>query len=401
MDSLLSGILGGNRTLNPMNTFDVIVAGLGAMGSATLYQLSKSGRKVLGIDRFDPPHEFGSTHGETRLTRSSIGEGEEFVPLVLRSNEIWKELSAATGRELHRRTGGLIFTEGGGGSVLHGKDILAETIRIADKFGIRHDVLESEDLRKRFPDLKFGSGARGYFEYESGYLNPELCVQTNIEQARRSGADVKTGETIVSIDQGNGRTGVTVITDKGRYECGRLVLSAGAWINKLLGESAASDRFRIFRQVMYWFNAEADYSEEHFPVYIRAGDNERSSYYGFPSVDGSRSIKVGLEQFEDESNPDNVNREVSVDDADAAFELVSQNFRIRREGARSKTCLYTVTEDFGFVIDFLPGTENVLVVSPCSGHGFKHSAGIGLLAKQVASGEEPFADTASFRFSVS
>jgi len=379
-----------------MKTFDVVVAGLGAMGSAALYQLSKTGQRVLGIDRFHPPHEFGSTHGETRITRSAIGEGEEFVPLVLKSNEIWDELEASTGRELRKKTGGLIFTSGEGGSVLHGKDILNETIRIAEKFGIGHDVLDAEGLRDRFPGLNAGEGARGYFEHEAGYLVPEACVRTNIEESARLGAEVRTGETILSIEPGT--ASVKVTTDKDSYECGKLVLSAGAWANKLLPGEGLPCRFRIFRQVMYWFGTEADYSEERFPVYIKGGDDEKSSYYGFPSVGGSGAIKVGVEQFDDETDPDAVDREVSGKDVDAAFDLVSKDFRIRREGARWKTCLYTVTEDFGFVIDFVPGAENVLVVSPCSGHGFKHSAGIGLLAKQMAYGEEPYADVLKFRF---
>jgi sarcosine oxidase len=379
-----------------METCDVIVAGLGAMGSATLYQLAKGGVNALGIDRFHPPHEFGSTHGETRLTRSAVGEGEEFVPLVLRSNEIWGELEGSTGRTLLKKTGGLIFTSGEGGSVLHGKDILGETIRIADKFGIRHDVLDADGLRERFPSLNAGDAARGYYEHEAGYLIPEECVRTNIGEAARLGARVHTGETILSIVPGS--ASVKVSTDKDTYDCGKLVLSAGAWINRLIPGGGPRGRFRIFRQVMYWFGTEADYSETHFPVYIKGGDDERSSYYGFPAIGGSGAIKAGVEQFDEETDPDAVNREVSERDVDAAFELISKDFRIRREGARWKTCLYTVTEDFGFVIDWLPGCGKVLVVSPCSGHGFKHSAGIGQLAKEMVCGEKPYADVSGFGF---
>jgi sarcosine oxidase len=381
-----------------MKTYDVIVAGLGAMGSAALYQLAKGGVRALGIDRFDPPHELGSTHGETRITRSSVGEGEEYVPLVLRSNDIWAELSESTGRELLKRTGGLIFSSGGEGSVLHGKDILGETIRIAQKFGIRHDVLDLDDLERRFPDMRFGPDARGYFEYGSGYLRPELCVEANIRQAIGLGAGVRTDETVLAIDQTAGIGTVIVETDKETYECGRLILSVGPWIKKLLSAEKELGTFRIFRQTMYWFETEADYSDAHFPVYIKAGSDEHSSFYGFPSVDGSRSVKIGLEQFADETDPDSVDREVSADDVNKAYKLVSQNFRIRQNGSRSKTCLYTVTDDFGFVIDFLPGNENVLVVSPCSGHGFKHSAGVGLLAKQMVTGVSAFTDVAPFSF---
>ncbi|MCO6512107.1 MAG: N-methyl-L-tryptophan oxidase [Aridibacter famidurans] len=379
-----------------MKTYDVIVAGLGAMGSATLYQLARSGVKVLGIDRFDPPHDLGSSHGETRITRSAIGEGEEFVPLVLRSNGIWSELEQATGNELLKKTGLLIFASGTESSVMHGADILHDTIRIAKAFGIAHEALDETGLKQKFPNLAFETGSRGYFEPGAGYLRPELCIATNLSEAQRLGAEVSTGETLIAIESAGSTVKVT--TDHNNYECGKLVLSAGAWIKKLLGPRVGSGEFRIFRQAMFWFETEADYSEAHFPVYLKAGDDERSSYYGFPSIDGANSIKAGFEQFDSETDPDSVDREVTEAETDAAFELVSKSFRIRREGARAKTCLYTVTPDFGFVIDFLPDADNVLVVSPCSGHGFKHSAGIGLLAKQMVSGEEPYANVSKFRF---
>ncbi|REJ76065.1 MAG: N-methyl-L-tryptophan oxidase [Acidobacteria bacterium] len=379
-----------------MKTYDVIVAGLGAMGSAALFQLAKSRVKVLGIDRFSPPHDLGSTHGETRLTRLAIGEGEEFVPLVMRTNEVWRELEEASGNKLLTTTGGLIFTSGEGGSVLHGSDILADTIRIARNFGIKHDILDHKELESRFHDLKFEPNSRGYYEYGSGYLNPELCIETNLGQARVHGAETAVNERIIEIDETDGK--VEIITSKDKYECSRLLLSAGAWVNKLLGDRVPEKRFRIFRQVMIWFRGLSDYSDASFPVFIKGGSDEHSSYYGFPAVEGSDAIKIGIEQFETESDPDAVDRSVSETDTRKAFELVSKNFNIEPDPVKIKTCLYTVTEDFGFVVDFLPGSANILVVSPCSGHGFKHSAGIGQLAKQMVLGEEPFTDVSRFRF---
>ncbi|HUF03178.1 MAG TPA: N-methyl-L-tryptophan oxidase [Aridibacter sp.] len=378
-----------------MKTYDVIVVGLGAMGSAALFQLSKSGVNALGIDRFDPPHDRGSSHGESRITRAAIGEGEEYVPIVLRSNEIWREFEESTGTELLKQTGLLIFSSEDEDSMMHGKDILNETIRIAAKYRIEHEVLAESELASRFPFVAFGPGARAYFEPGAGYLRPELCIEANLSQAASYGASVSKGETVIAIESAPGSVKVT--TDRDNYECGKLVLSAGAWISKLLGPRPGYEAFRIYRQTMFWFETEADYSEEHFPAYIKAGDDEHSSYYGFPSIGGSRTIKIGVEQFDSESDPDSVEKEVADEEYDDAYELVSKSFRIGREGARSKTCLYTVTTDFGFVIDFLPESDNVLVVSPCSGHGFKHSAGVGLLSKQMVTGEQPFADVSRFR----
>lgn len=382
-----------------MKPLDIIVAGLGAMGSASLYQLSKTNLNVLGIDRYDPPHEQGSSHGETRITRSAVGEGDEFVPLVICSNEIWRELSKKTGKALFKRTGGLIFSSGKEKSLLHAKDIFNETIRIARENNISHEILEYGELCSRFPNIKFESDSRGYFEHDAGYLKPELCIEANLEQARKNNAVVNINEEIISIDFKTKQDRVIVTTDKDSYISKKIVLTVGPWVNRFLKNYNEIKLSKIYRQPIFWFEAEADYSEAHFPVFIKAGSNEKSSFYGFPALENTGSVKFGLEQFEVESSPENVSREISKSEIDDAYKLFSKNFYIRNKLVRSQTCLYTVAPDYGFTIDFLPGTDNVLIVSPCSGHGFKHSAGIGLLVKQLVINEPTFTDTSPFGIS--
>src|SRR5215472_19324934 len=178
-------------------TADVVVVGVGAVGSAALYQTAKLGAKVIGIDRFVPPHDRGSSHGETRITRQAIGEGRELVPLVLRSHEIWEELEAATGRNLLTRNGGLVLASPGIHGSHHGSNaFLQDTIRAAVSYGIPHELLTAAELRYRFPQFRLTADEDGYFEPGAGFLRPELCVKTQIEQARKLGATVKMRETV-------------------------------------------------------------------------------------------------------------------------------------------------------------------------------------------------------------
>src|SRR5271166_5403837 len=166
-------------------TADMAVIGLGAVGSAALYQTAKLGVKVIGIDRFEPPHDQGSSHGETRITRQAIGEGREFVPLVLRSNEIWDELEAATGRSLLTRNGGLILASGGITGNHHGSiSFLQDTIDAANSFGIPHQQLSTAEIQERFPQFQLPADEQGYFEPGAGFLRPEACIETQIGQAR-------------------------------------------------------------------------------------------------------------------------------------------------------------------------------------------------------------------------
>src|SRR4051794_25450895 len=173
-----------------MNSSDTIVIGLGAMGSACVYQLARLGSKVLGIDQFSPPHQMGSSHGDTRITRQAIGEGDEYVPFALRSHEIWEELEKESGKSLLTRTGALIIGRDAK-TPLHGQDrFLQNTIDAARKFGIAHSVLSPDELRKRYPQFCIEDRYTAYHEPGAGYLRPELCVQTQLELARRHGAQI-------------------------------------------------------------------------------------------------------------------------------------------------------------------------------------------------------------------
>ncbi len=384
---------------------DVLVVGLGAVGSAALYQSARLGARAIGIDRFDPPHDQGSSHGDTRITREAIGEGREFVPLVLRSNQIWQELEAATSRSLLVRNGGLVLASPAMPGNHHGStSFIQDTIAAATEFGIAHEVLSADELRYRYPQFRLHGDEIGYFEPGAGFLRPEACIETQLSLARKLGAQVRTSETVVDCKPMQDGT-VEVITSANTYSAAKVIVAAGPWIQKmqkLLGESYAA-YFKVYRQVMYWFalagHAE-QYAPERFPVFIWiAGNRPRDMMYGFPALDGPHGgLKVAAEQYDATVDPDAVPRAVSDAEISAMYsEYIAPHFPdVSGECLRTATCLYTVTPDANFIVDQFRNYENVVFASACSGHGFKHSAALGEALAAQALGQPSRIDLSGF-----
>ncbi len=366
--------------------YDLIVVGLGAMGSAALYQASKRGVKALGIDRFAPPHTMGSSHGDTRITRKAIGEGEMYMPFIKRSNEIWGELEAATGSTLFHQSGGLII--GGENAVAfhYQGDFVDASARIADKFGIAYEILSADELRKRFPLLTPREGDRAYYEPEAGVLRPERCIQTQLDLARGAGATIHTGEKVTGYEIS--ASAVTVNTEKRSYSADKLILSAGAWIADFLPETHRAG-IRVNRQLIHWFEAEDRdcFHPDRFPFVIWIGDTLEDFWSVFPAPsDGMAGVKLVTEQYHTSTAPDAVSRVVTEEEAaDMYHRLTVPRLKSLRENQLgADVCLYTLTADEHFLIDFHPASQRVVVASPCSGHGFKHSAAIGETLVQLA-----------------
>ena len=369
---------------------DVIVIGLGAIGAATLCQLARRGAHAVGIDRFAPPHERGSTHGETRITRLSVGEGEAYLPLVRRSHAIWRALEAEHGARLMHTTGGLIMGSPGSEAVHHGKAaFIARTIALAERSGIAHEVLPAEAVMARFPQFRLGGGEIAYFEPDAGMLFPEECVRVQLAAARAGGAAIRTDETVLSVTEDAG--GVTVRTSRETLRAARCVVAAGPWIGRLLGGPLAA-MTRVTRQVLYWFAPERaeDFAPGKMPIFIwMHGTGNEDYLYGFPIAGPDDGVKVATENHTRFSDPETVSRDVTAEEAAAMFRTHVQG---RLPGLtprllRAKTCLYTQTPDAGFVVDRAPGMERVLAVSACSGHAFKHSAALGeAIAQRVLDG---------------
>jgi len=377
------------------DTYDAIVLGLGAMGAAATYQLARRGAKVLGIDQFSPPHELGSTHGETRITRVACGEGPEYTAFAARSHEIWRELEAETGLELLTQNGFLAISGGGDRSSNHGvADFLGGTVAAAKAAGIGHEILDAAAMRRRYPAFGVADGDTAYHDSVGGFVRPEECITAQLRMATRFGATLGLDERVVAFDQADGV--VTVRTEKGTYRARQLIVSAGAWLPGLLGP-ALSGSFMVTRQVLYWFRARseaahADFAPERFPVYIWQLPRHQS-IYGFPALGGIEDgVKLATEQYDVATTPQSVSRTVDADETREMYETYVEPFfpGLSPVCVRRKVCMYTWVDKARFIIDRHPALDRVIVASPCSGHGFKHSAGIGeLLAEMVTDGRKP------------
>jgi len=376
-------------TMRIKHTYDVAVVGLGAMGAAATYSLACAGKRVVGIDQFSPPHAHGSSHGETRITRLAIGEGEAYTPFALRSHEIWRSLEVRSGRKLLNSIGALVIGSPSAAGVFHKKrDFLGTTITAAKKYNIPHEVLTPSELRGRFPQFSISDGELGYFEYDAGYVRPEECITALLEVATADGASLKLNERVQSIEP-LPSGGASVKTSANEYIADQVVVCAGPWLPKLLPQTARF--FTCTRQTLFWFSCGDNhrlFAPEKMPVFIWSFDDPHfEGCYGFPALDGPLGgIKIASSFFGASSDADTVDRTVSSDSVDAFYkECVATRIPlISPQCLRTATCLYTVTPDADFVIGRLPSAEQIIIASPCSGHGFKHSAAIGETIAELA-----------------
>jgi len=367
--------------------YDVVVVGLGAMGSAAAFHLARQGRKVLGLDRFTPPHSFGSSHGQTRIIREAYFEHPLYVPLVQRAYQLWAELEHASGRDLLRITGGLMIGRPDG-------VLVGGARRSAEQHRLRHELLTAAELRTRFPALRPADDMVAVWEPRGGILFPEAGVSAHLALAQAHGATLRYDEPLASWrSEGDG---VRVVTDKGEYRAGQLLLTAGAWIRTLVPELNLP--FTVERQVVYWFAPRADpalFAPARCPVHLWE-TAPRTFFYGVPDLgDG---VKVAGHHAGEAADPDQLRRTVSGAEVAAMRELV-RRFLPDADGAlrSAAVCMYTNTPDEHFWIDWHPQQAQVLIASACSGHGFKFSSVIGeVLADLLIGGQSRF-DLSLFR----
>ena len=366
-------------------TYDVAVVGLGAMGSAAAYQLSKRPDiSVVGIDRYRPPHPHGSTHGDTRATRSAPFEGEGLVPMVRRSVQIYREeLEPATGRTLFRQSGGLIIGRPGAAGYHNVANPFQSTISAAERHGVPFDLLSPGEVRERFPTIGIENDEEAYFEPDGGFLYAEECVRAHLEMAQRNGARLHYDQTVTSYESRG--DAVRLTTDMAAYDVGTLIISAGPWVGRLLPELRGL--FELQRLTLFWFALEDRALLDSYTRMPRVGWAYGTGAYAFPAIDGARGgVKVASEEHSVVDSPESVDRQVSAQETSDMFQ---RNVRGRLLGlgpraVRSATCIYTMPPDSRFIIDRHPGNDRVIVASPCSGHGFKHSAAVGEVLAELA-----------------
>ena len=368
------------------STYDAIVVGLGAMGSATLYHLARRGQRVLGLDQFAPPHTLGSSHGLTRIIREAYFEHPIYVPLLQRAYELWSDLENKSGRSLFHQTGGLMI--GTPDSL-----VVAGALRSAREHGLKHELLSAPDVHRRFPALRPSDDMVAVFEPRAGVLYPERCIAAHLDAARSGGGELHLDEPVLRWEAGNGK--IRVVTRMAEYHTDRLIVSAGAWISRLFPDLTLP--FQVERQILFWFEprAHADlFAPSRCPIHLWQFDGERF-FYGFPEEgDG---VKVARHHDGERTSPEAVRREISPGEVED-MRTVVRRFLPAADGPLRQfaVCMYTNTPDGHFWIDRHPAHPQVLLVSPCSGHGFKFSAVIGEIVARLARDEDPGLDLSLF-----
>jgi sarcosine oxidase len=350
-----------------MASWDVIVVGLGAMGSSALYQLSRRGLRVLGIEAFEPGHQLGSSHGESRIIRLAYHEHPSYVPLLHRAYALWSELEQESGADLLKITGGLMI-----GSP--SSELVSGALRSAQLHGLAHEVLSAADVQRRYPLFHVGEDEVALFEPQSGFLRPERCIDTFVQLARKQGAEVRYAEPVRAWNTHEVRTELDT------YSAGHLVFACGARMSKLLGDSVPP--VAAERAVLFWFEPSQSFDE--VPVYLWE-PSPQQVFYGFPHVDWP-GAKVAMHHSGEFCDPDAVDRTVSPADEAVIREAIAPRLpALNGAVLKSAVCLYENSPDRHFIIDRL--LDNVVYAGGFSGHGFKFASVIGeILADLVTKG---------------
>lgn len=348
-------------------SFDCIVLGVGGFGSSTLYHLARAGVTVLGLDRFPVPHDRGSSHGETRIIRKAYFEHPDYVPLLLRSYQLWEQLERESGRDLLHQIG-LLLNGPTDGECIAGCRLAARLHKLTvEEFTL-------DEARRRFPGFRFPEDSAVIVEPDAGYLRVEDGVRTFAERAVAQGATLRTEEEVRSWSSDGRRVRVT--TDRGEYEAGHLVVTAGAWAGPLLADLSLP--LEVVRKVVTWHRVnsnEYDVAAGTPAYYFELADGH---FYGFPSLD-NRTLKVaehtGGQQVAD---PLTVDRSLRLEDQQRIGRFLRRHLpRVEPTAERHSVCLYTLTPDQHFIVDRHPAWPNVLFGAGFSGHGFKFTPVIG------------------------
>ena len=355
--------------------YDVIVLGLGGMGSAAAYHLAARGQRVLGLERFAPAHDKGSSHGGSRIIRQSYFEDPAYVPLLLRAYELWEALARDSGRDVYRLTGGLFI---GPPDCL----TVAGSLRASRQWELAHDVLDAREIRSRFPHFTPNSEDVALYEAKAGFARPELTVSAHLALAENAGATLQFGEQV--IDWAETAGGVAVRTALGTYTAGQLVICPGAWAPQLLADFGVP--ITVERQVLYWLDpVGGTTSFTDHPIFI---DENASGMqvYGFPAIDGPRGgVKVAFFRKGVECTPETIDRTVHPHEVREMRDRVGQLLpALDGPCLHSATCMYANTPDQHFVIARHPECAHVTVACGFSGHGFKFVPVVGEILADLA-----------------
>jgi sarcosine oxidase len=366
--------------------YDVAVIGLGAMGSMTAWHLAQRGLRVIGFDRFAPPHSLGSAGGLSRMIREAYSEQPFYVPMIQRAYELWAELERRSGRSILQRTGALVIGERDSATV-------AGAVRSAADHHLTTELLTAAEVRRRWPAFQLPPEHVALHDPRGGALAPEVAIGAALDLARAEGAVLRSDDPVEAWEPG---TPLVIRTAAGRYEAGRIVLAAGAWMSGAL--PAVPLPLTVLRQPMFWFEPRGGrplFHPSRFPVFLWQWTYGHS-IYGFP--DQGEGFKVAIDCEGPEASPDQLDRTVAPGEE---AELVAILARYLPDGIgpirRTTVCMYTNTADEDFILGRHPADGRIVLASPCSGHGFKFSVLIGEICADLAMDRAPRFDLTPFR----
>jgi N-methyl-L-tryptophan oxidase len=357
------------------SVFDVAIIGAGTMGMAAGAFLAQQNVKTLVIDAFDPPHNHGSHHGDTRLIRHAYGEGRQYVTLVKRAQQLWGDLERESGYKIFEKTGVL-------GLGPNDSPFLHETIEAAKKYELPLQVLNANEIKEKWPGISIPDNYIGCFEGESGLLYSEKAIQAYKELAIRNGAQLVTNTPVQQVDM-NSEDAVKIVTADNIFWAKKVIVTVGAWAAKLLPELKLP--IQPVRKVVGWFDTpEGIYDSANFPSFYV--DDKDKMFYGFPSLNGS-GLKIGRTDGGQEIDPDQQIQnfgQYESDEGDLRHFLKSYMPEANGTLKQGKTCLYTMSSDHDFIIDHHPENNNIIIACGFSGHGFKFGSVMGEVLSQLA-----------------
>ena len=367
-----------------MTALRVAVVGCGAMGAATGWRLASRGVQVVCFDRHSPPHTLGSSHGESRIIRTAYFEGAWYVPLVQEAFPLWRDLEHESGARLLTMTGALMIGPQSAEAVVGAQAAAAA-------HGLNARVLDAGDLRGQYPAHVITDEDVAVLDVQAGFIRPEDAVAAMIDRIVALGGEIRRG--VVVKDVSGGAEGVEVATDETREYFDAVVIAAGPWTRDLVPLPLV-----VERQVMAWFEIAKEgrdwLTPERFPVFIRETDG--LDIYGVPTLDGA-SLKIARHHGGEVTDPESVRREVDDTELDPLRRFATTYLRgVTTRVAKTAACMYTNTPDEDFVIDLHPDDPRIVVISACSGHGFKFAPVIGEIAADLACDQRTTRDISRF-----
>jgi sarcosine oxidase len=365
----------------------IVVIGLGAMGSTALHQLARRGVRVVGIEQCQLGHDRGSSHGPTRVIRLAHYENAAYLPLMRRAYEQWRELESIAGRTLITTTG--IIQIGPANA-----QVVRDTIAAAGKYDLDLEILNAVSVMRRYPVFRLPGHFEAVWQPDGGTIAAAAALDATVRATQNAGATVRTGEKVIAIEPRSNT--VRISTDRDQIEVDGLIVTAGPWLAKVLPHLHLP--LRVTRQVVGWFEPGdvGEFAADRFPVFILESDH--GHHYGLPYY-GGMGVKIAKHHHLDEAvDPDHYDMMVSAAD-EAAIRAPLDEFLPGANGRllSAQTCLYTMTPDETFIIDCLPGSPHVVIASPCSGHGFKFSPVVGEIAADLVTAGTTRHDIAPFR----